>query len=220
MAIRIPINETALRRAMGTETYRQSGHPERQAFSDWVRNGFSAVFPADRPGSSGGTVFVRAYTRRQDGKPVQVSAHQRSGRPRQALPGSPSRRGEIEASPQAPPVVLAQGIMPWLMPRAPTLFARPPVTPGGPRVPMQRVPRQSGKESARDTPDWARGNPRYVGENPSQYAERLLDRHYGSRSAWDRVPADRGPTSEFLRIQKFGQRAFRDPRSILPAPDA
>lgn len=213
MAIRIPINETVLRRAMGTERYWQSGHPERQAFSDWVRNGFSAVFPADRQASSGGTVFVRAYVRHQDGKPVQVAAHQRSGRPRQAF-SSPARRGGSETSDSSPPVVLAQGILPWLMPRAPGLFARPPATP------MQRIPRQSGKEAASDVPSWARGYPRYVGESPNQYAHRLMDQQYGGRSGWSGRNMDPQRSTEFSQIMKYGGRAFRNPRSIVPSPEA
>ena len=89
-------------------------------------------------------------------------------------------------------------------------WAKPPeeVTPRD----MVRIPRQSGKESADDIPSWARGKPRRVGETPVQFAKRLMDEKYG-RGGWD----DR--IKEFNRLRKWGSRAFRDPRSILPGAD-
>jgi hypothetical protein len=44
-----------------------------------------------------------------------------------------------------------------------------------------------------------------VGENGNQFARRLLDRQYGP-GKWEV-----GPTSEFNKIKKFGDRGFMDP---------
>ena len=77
-------------------------------------------------------------------------------------------------------------------------------------VPMKRVPRQRGKEGAKDTPNWAKGFPRYQGESSTQYAERLLDQKYGGRQNWDKLPSDRGSKSEFSKIRKFGERSFQE----------
>ena len=74
---------------------------------------------------------------------------------------------------------------------------------------MERIPRQSGKEAADDIPGWARGKPRRVGETPTDYAERLLDEHYG-KGAW----SDKSP--EFGQLKKWGSRAWRVPRPGLP----
>jgi hypothetical protein len=95
-----------------------------------------------------------------------------------------------------------------LAPRVPFL-AEPPK---GiiPRL-MERIPRQSGKEAASDVPSWARGIPRRVGETPNDYAERLMDQRYGPGN-WKRT----GSNTEFNRIKKFGERAFRDPRETAP----
>lgn len=101
----------------------------------------------------------------------------------------------------------------WLMP---LLLSKPPLVP--PRL-MRRIPNQSGKEAAKDTPSWAKGVPRRVGETPRNYAERVLDGRYG-RGGWDR--SDTGPKSDFNRIKKYGERAFQDPAvwSIIdPAAD-
>ncbi len=66
----------------------------------------------------------------------------------------------------------------------------------------------SGKEAAKDVPSWARGKRPYVGENGGDYAERLMDDQYG-RGNWTK------DNLEYQRIKKFGNRHFRDPRSIL-----
>lgn len=41
----------------------------------------------------------------------------------------------------------------------------------------KRIPKQSGKESANDTPDWVRGKPSYKDETPEQYALRLIKKN-------------------------------------------
>ncbi|MFN0103373.1 MAG: RHS repeat domain-containing protein [Bryobacteraceae bacterium] len=60
----------------------------------------------------------------------------------------------------------------------------------------------SGKEGSKDAPSWAAGQRPYVGENGNQFAQRLLDAKYG------KVNHDKGPTSEFNRIKKWGDRNF------------
>jgi hypothetical protein len=66
--------------------------------------------------------------------------------------------------------------------------------------------RGSGKDKADDVPSWAKGNetarPR-VGETPSQSATRVLDGKYGSGNY------QRGPGSEYSKIQKWHSRGFQ-----------
>ena len=81
---------------------------------------------------------------------------------------------------------------------------------------MERIPRLSGKEAADDTPSWARGTPRRVGETPDAYARRVMDGRWG-RGNWEKLP-DR--ERDFRQIKKYGSRSWRDPRMepdvILP----
>jgi RHS repeat-associated protein len=67
------------------------------------------------------------------------------------------------------------------------------------------VPGLSGKEGAKDVPDWAKGNKPQVGEDGKTFAKRLLDEKYGPGEY------QKGPGSEFNKIQKWGDRAFQDP---------
>jgi RHS repeat-associated protein len=60
----------------------------------------------------------------------------------------------------------------------------------------------SGKEGAKDVPSWAKGEKPYSNENGKQFAKRLLDKKYGEGNY------EKGPTSEFNKIQKWGDRAF------------
>ncbi len=98
----------------------------------------------------------------------------------------------------------------WWLP--PLILSKPPILP--PR-PMARIPRQSGKEAATDTPSWARGISRNVGETPDQYAHRLMDGQFG-RGRWQDDPTRMG---DFRKIKKFSQRAFQDPGMLLWLPD-
>jgi hypothetical protein len=116
--------------------------------------------------------------------------------------------GPTTAAGNVPPVVTkVQELL--LSPRIPFL-AEPPK---GiiPRL-MERIPRQSGKESADNVPSWARGNPRRVRETPRDYAKRLMDNRYGPGN-WRGT----GGQSEFNRIKKFGERGFRNPKEAAPA---
>ncbi|WP_143557434.1 RHS repeat-associated core domain-containing protein, partial [Snodgrassella alvi] len=63
----------------------------------------------------------------------------------------------------------------------------------------KRIPKQSGKESANDTPDWARGKPPYKGETPEEYAYRLLREKYGNKKL---DKEEKGSGSEFSQIKK------------------
>jgi hypothetical protein len=103
----------------------------------------------------------------------------------------------------------AQRVQEFLFtPRFP-FFAEPPKG----LVPrfMERIPRQSGKEAADNVPSWARGFRRIVGETLRQYAKRLMDEHYGP-GKWEDTER------EYNQIKKFGQRAFRDPKSEILVP--
>jgi len=66
---------------------------------------------------------------------------------------------------------------------------------GGNKRPKPGV---SGKEGAKDVPSWAKGQRPRIGESGKEFAKRLLDSKYGSGNY------DKGPTSEFNRIQKWG----------------
>jgi hypothetical protein len=82
---------------------------------------------------------------------------------------------------------------------------RPPIptTPPSPKA-NTKTPKAgaSGAEAAKDVPSWAKGERPFVGEDGKAFAKRLLDTKYGP-GKWDS-----GPTSEFNRIQKFGDRGF------------
>ena len=86
-----PLTEESLGEPIRDDRYWQRGHPERQAYRDFVTEGFKTfyagrTFVRDGRGRlveadssvSGGTVHVRAHTRIMDGQVVQVQSHQRS----------------------------------------------------------------------------------------------------------------------------------------------
>lgn len=98
----------------------------------------------------------------------------------------------------------AQELLPFAA-RPPLFFDEPPKTF---RPFKEPIPRLSGKEGAKEIPSWARGSRPYIGENGRDFAKRLMDEKYG-RDNWK--PSDR----EYRQLQKFGDRNFRDPRSIL-----
>lgn len=117
--------------------------------------------------------------------------------------------------PRNPLLVPVQEILPPLpdlLPfgaRPPFFFEDPPETI---RPFKETIPRLSGKEGAKNVPSWARGQRPYVGENGRDFAKRLMDQRYG-RGNWEQ---DR--KWEYNRIKKYGDRNFRDPRSVL-GPD-
>src|SRR5487761_358804 len=95
-----------------------------------------------------------------------------------------------------------------------TLFGRPPVVPDD-ELPefKEPIPRLSGRDGAKDIPSWARGMRPRVGENGRDYAKRLMDEKYGPGN-WDKTKP------EYKQLQKYGDRNFRDPKSIvLPNDD-
>ena len=96
------------------------------------------------------------------------------------------------------------------------LLATPPVAPEDGILPQfkEAIPRISGEEGAKDPPSWARGQRPFVGESGKDFAKRLLDEKYGKGNY------KKGPDTEFSKIQKWGDRAFRDPKALpLPSPD-
>jgi pimeloyl-ACP methyl ester carboxylesterase len=71
------VTEGDLRAAMRDPRYWQPGHPEREAWNDWVSEGFRALAREEQRGGSG-AVNVRPYTRTRDGRREQVGGHSRS----------------------------------------------------------------------------------------------------------------------------------------------
>jgi hypothetical protein len=67
------------------------------------------------------------------------------------------------------------------------------------------VPGLSGKEGAKDVPEWAKGNRPTVDEDGKDFAKRLMDEKYGPGEY------EKGPGTEFSKIQKWGDRAFQNP---------
>lgn len=118
-------------------------------------------------------------------------------------------------SPDNPLLVPVQEILPPvpdLLPfgaRPPFFFEEPPETI---RPFKEAIPRLSSREAAKDAPSWARSKRPYVGENGRNFAKRLMDQRYG-RGNWEKNRQD-----EHNKIKKYGDRHFRDPRSIL-SPD-
>ena len=180
MASTVPITAADLRRAVGDARYWQAGNAERAAFVQWVTEGYQALHG---PGAHGGTVHVRAYSRMRDGKVEQVAAHTRAAPPAAGDHTHGDQPAQsLGADDARAAVIPAQSLL--LMPRPLLLYQRPPILP---RIPMRRVPNQSGKEAARDTPSFARGAARFVGESPAQFARRIMDNHWGA-GRWREIP--------------------------------
>jgi len=78
---------------------------------------------------------------------------------------------------------------------------------GGSKQEQYKTPKSgvSGKEGAKDVPSWAKGERPKVDESGKDFAKRLLDKKYGEGNY------DKGPGSEFNKIQKWGDRAFENP---------
>ncbi len=110
--------------------------------------------------------------------------------------------------------VSAEGIITITL--APTAVAMTGQGPGGGSKPENQKPQTqeqyktpksgvSGKEGAKDVPSWAKGERPKVNESGKDFAKRLLDKKYGEGNY------DKGPGSEFNKIQKWGDRAFENP---------
>jgi hypothetical protein len=95
-------------------------------------------------------------------------------------------------------------------------FARPPVGPKvGPPTPQpfkEPIPRLSGKEGAKNVPDWARGQRPHVHETGTKAAERVMDGKYGPGKY------TREPGSEFSKLRKYFDRSFRTPKDTKNLP--
>ena len=63
-------------------------------------------------------------------------------------------------------------------------------------------PRISGKEGAKNVPEWAKGNRPYEYESGKDFAKRLMDKKYGSENY-----RKQGPT-EYSKIKKWGDRSW------------
>lgn len=81
------LTEADLRTAMTDRRYWQSGHPERMAYTGWVRQGWQSLHPAGGPSRS--AVWVRPYMR---------EGHQVAGHWRGAPPGGGGEGGVITAN--------------------------------------------------------------------------------------------------------------------------
>ena len=104
--------------------------------------------------------------------------------------------------------------LPWIVAKPPIYV--PPVRPSPPL--MRRIPRRSGKDSADDIPAWSRGqhNHRRVGEEPRDYAQRLMDEKYRPGN-WGqtRTPESARQNREFNQLKKWGARAFESSPPFL-----
>ena len=120
-----------------------------------------------------------------------------------------SNSSDVEAGgADHPALIPAQEVLPFLA-RPPFFLEDPPKTV---RPFKKPIPRLSGREGAKNIPSWARGSRPYIGENGRDFAKRLMDEKYGP-GEWR--PAD----AEYRQLQKYGDRNFRDPASILIPDD-
>ncbi|EPX62631.1 hypothetical protein D187_008819 [Cystobacter fuscus DSM 2262] len=123
-----------------------------------------------------------------------------------ALGAEPLRLTLSEIGQVSTVAVSAEGTITVIL--APTAVAMTGKGPGGGSKQEQyKTPKSgvSGKEGAKDVPSWAKGERPKVDESGKDFAKRLLDKKYGEGSY------DKGPGSEFNKIQKWGDRAFENP---------
>jgi pimeloyl-ACP methyl ester carboxylesterase len=79
MADVVPVTEEKLRAAMRDPRYWRFGHPEREAYNNWVTEAWQAFGRAGE--GKNGVVHVRAYTRTRNGKTERVGDHTRADPP-------------------------------------------------------------------------------------------------------------------------------------------
>ena len=82
----------------------------------------------------------------------------------------------------------------------------------GQDVPKERkvpVSGKSGKEASKEVPSWVKekGEAPYVDEDGKTFSKRVLDEHHG-KGQWNKSKADTGPTSDYSKIKKWGDRGF------------
>lgn len=70
------------------------------------------------------------------------------------------------------------------------------------KIPKSNI---SGKEGAKDIPSWAKGERPFVGESGKDFADRLIKGQTGQPAT------DKGPTSDWSKLRKYGDRNFKDP---------
>lgn len=188
----IRVTEENLRAAMRDERYWRSGHPERQAFVEWVTSGYRGLYPQD--GATRISVWVRAYVR--DGH--QVSPHWRSiqpsgGRNDESSDTRRTRNGAIEEGSGEAELILAN----WrsIIRRGPN---RAPADreSGGPLSSQQgrgRHPRRRGPNGG-DPVDDLRGDP------GTQREGNLRDRV----DQWSRPAGETGRDRDLERLRLVG----------------
>jgi pimeloyl-ACP methyl ester carboxylesterase len=90
MADRVPVTEETLRAAMRDPRYWRPGEPEREAYAQWVTEGWDAFVRGGE--GSNGAVHLRAYIRTRNGTVEQVMAHTRADPPGGETRGTPGGR--------------------------------------------------------------------------------------------------------------------------------
>jgi hypothetical protein len=77
-------------------------------------------------------------------------------------------------------------------------------------APREPIPGLSDKEGSKDVPGWCRGLRPMIRESGKDFAKRLMDEEFGPGKY------DKGPTSDYNKIRKWGDRSFRIPASFFP----
>ncbi|MBT2623214.1 hypothetical protein J7E44_20855 [Chryseobacterium sp. ISL-6] len=82
----------------------------------------------------------------------------------------------------------------------------------GQDVPKEKkvpVSGKSDKEASKEVPSWVKekGEAPYVDEDGKTFAKRVLDEHHG-KGKWNNSKKDTGPTSDYNKIKKWGDRGF------------
>jgi hypothetical protein len=101
MADRVPVTEESLRAAMRDPRYWRPGEPEREAYAQWVTEGWDAFVRGGE--GRNGVVRVRAYTRTRNGSVEQVMAHTRADPPGGEARGASGARGRVSGRSRSAP---------------------------------------------------------------------------------------------------------------------
>ncbi len=130
----VRITESDLRGAIADERYWRVGHPERDAFQNWVGQGFRGLNPSD--GEARSTVWVRAYMRGGH----WVSAHFRRAPPHH-------QRYIQYVSFRVPDV--GGGLIPTPVQRGPMRPRQPSRSTGGAQPGIEATPARRGTQRER-----------------------------------------------------------------------
>lgn len=68
---------------------------------------------------------------------------------------------------------------------------------------------KTGKEASKEVPSWVKekGEAPNVDEDGKTFAKLVLDEHHG-KGKWNNSKKDTGPTSDYNKIKKWGDRGF------------